>query len=125
AYIETVDAAKGGSIRFLMELDPSAANAGGPIIRQRCRLAFDGELRPLQYVSEAQGARVMLGFTPDLVDVRLPDGSAPKVPRDGSEFIGESNIAGLDAIFYALMHQAGPFSSHHASLQIFLLNPLI
>ena len=63
----------GLELDFYLELDPKPLGQGGPILKERCRLVLDRDLRPLGYGSEAAGARVSLKIDGDKIKVSLPD----------------------------------------------------
>jgi hypothetical protein len=92
---------------FLTEIDPSAAGAGGSLIRQRSRLWCTGDCHPVRYVSDTSGARIECRFEEGLVTVRLPDGSSSNVPRAGADFLIDSNIPGQLALMFASLWRSG------------------
>ncbi len=106
AFLKKADET-GYTFNFLLELDPKVIGQGGSLVKQRCRLELDAKLKPLRYESKAQGARMLLELGDDKVVATMPDGSKPEVPRGGAEFVVESNITGLDAIMYGILHEQG------------------
>ncbi len=118
--------AEGYFFQLFLELDPTVAGKGGSLVKQRCRLQLDGELQPVRYMTEAQGARAILDFGADTIRATLPDGSRPDIPRNGAEFVVEANMTGLDAVLYANAHEKGRLvSGKEASFTLFLLNQLL
>jgi alpha-beta hydrolase superfamily lysophospholipase len=114
----------GYTVQLVLEMDPKVVGRGGSLVKQRCQLQLDGDFRPLRYITEAQGARVLLEIGAEEIDVTLPDGAKPKVPRKDAEWIVEANLTGLDALFYMLAFSRGRLGDE-TSFTLFLLNQLI
>ena len=125
------DTADTVELKFYLELDPRPLGQGGPVLKERCLLVLDRELVPLRYGSEAAGARVSLEVQdPDdegtrKVKVRLPDTTEVEVDFGDSGYIVESNITGLDALFYAIAHQRGELEKPSSGHRLFLVNQIM
>src|SRR5258705_12466938 len=91
---------KGFRFEFFLELDRKAIGQGGSPVQQHCALRVDPSFQPVAYLSESMGARLLLSFAGDKVNVTMPDGSTPVVERDGANFVVEANITGLDTLFW-------------------------
>lgn len=114
---------RGFQFSFYLELDPKPLGQGTTIHRQRCRLLVDHDLRPLSYLSEAQGVRFGLSIDGDRAQALFPEGSRVDAKLGQSRNIVEANITGLDAIMLAMAHDRGELTN--LDTRLFLINQLL
>jgi dienelactone hydrolase len=114
---------RGFQFSFYLELDPKPLGQGTTIHRQRCRLLLDHELRPLGYLSEAEGVRFGLSVDGARAQALFPEGSRVDVNLGQARNIVEANITGLDAIMFAMAHDRGELAN--LDIRLFLINQLL
>lgn len=114
----------GYELDLYLELDPRPLGQGGQVLKERCRLVLDPELRPRGYGSEAAGVRISLTIDGTKATAFLPDKTKVEVDTGGARFIVESNITGLDALLFAIAHEGGELE-REVQLTSFLLNQLM
>lgn len=112
------------AVSFFLEIDPKPLGQGGSIMRQRCQLVLDPELRPVRYFNEAAGARLAVFVEGAKATVVLPDGARTEVPFGDARWIVEANVTGLDAILYAIAFERGELLAE-ARWSLFLVNQLL
>jgi acetyl esterase/lipase len=129
AAVDAKGAEGGLAIESFLELDPTVLGEGGAIRRGRSLLVLDRDLRPVRYLSEVTGARLLLSLPPgdpDAPEARvrchLPDGSVHDVPREGAAYVLEAYYPILDAL---MLWQARQRLQAETSLRVFLVNQLI